>query len=393
MPGEDEEFLLLTPGPVPLAPEVREAMAEPMVSHRSAEFEAVYERARDGLNKVFERSTLDGTRTSQSGTTLLLNGTATLAMEAAISNVVDQDEEVVALVNGKFGRRLARLGEHYARCERIQVDWGESFDLDAVRAAVSDDTAAVTMVHNETSTGLLNPVEAVGDVAADHGANFIVDGVTSIGGDAFRIDDWGVDAAIVGSQKALAAPPGLSGLYLAGEVADRVSGDAGPFYAELPAHRRKAAERQTPYTSAVPLFRGLAVALERLHEEGLPRRIERHRRYAAAFREGFRALGLELFATPNGPSAYSNTVTAVRLPSSIREAPAAFFDAVSDRNVAIAGGQAHLDGELFRVSNMGAIGPPAIERGVRAVGEALAETGLEVRVEDGVAAARKQLAD
>lgn len=393
MPAEHEDFLLLTPGPVPLAPEVREAMVEPMVSHRSPAFEAVYQRARDGLNEVFERSTLDGTRTSQGGTTLLLNGTATLAMEAAISNVVDQNEEVVALVNGKFGRRLARLGDRYARCERVEPDWGESFDLDAVRAAVSDDTAAVTMVHNETSTGLLNPVEAVGEIAADHGARFIVDGVTSIGGDAFRIDDWGVDVAIVGSQKALAAPPGLSGLYLAGELADRVNGDAGPFYAELPAHRRKAAERQTPYTSAVPLFRGLAVALERLHEEGLPRRIERHRRYAAAFREGFRALGLELFPTPSGPSAYSNTVTAVRLPPTIRDEPSEFFDAVSARNVAIAGGQAHLDGQLFRVSNMGAIEPTAIERGVRTVGKALAETGLEIPVEDGLAAAREQLSE
>lgn len=391
MPAEDEEFLLLTPGPVPLAPAVREAMAEPMVSHRSAAFEAVFERARDGLAEVFERSSLDGTRTSSGGTTLLLNGTATLAMEAAISNVVGPEQELVALVNGKFGRRLARLGERYARCERVAAEWGEPVDLDAVRAAVTDDTAAVTVVHNETSIGLLNPVEAVGEIAADHGARFIVDGVTSIGGDVFRIDDWGVDVAIVGSQKALAAPPGLSGLYLAGELADAVSGDAGPFYAELPAHRRKAIERQTPFTSAVPLFRGLAVALDRVHEEGLSRRIERHRRYAAAFREGFLGLGLELFPTPRGPSAYSNTVTAVRLPPSIRAEPAAFFDAVSARNVAIAGGQAHLDSELFRVSNMGAMEPAAIERGVRAVGEALAETGLEVPVDDGVAAAKDQL--
>jgi len=386
-----DDFLLLTPGPVPLEAPVRQAMTEPMVSHRSATFEAVYERARDGLTEVFERSTPDGSSTSRNGTTLILNGTATLAMEAAVSTVVRPDDEVVALVNGKFGRRLARLAERYGQCRRVSVDWGEPFDLEAVRNAVSVETRAVTMVHNETSTGLLNPVAAVGEIAASNDARYIVDGVTSIGGDEFRIDDWHVDLAVVGSQKALAAPPGLSGLYLTESVATELDGDRGPFYAALPVHRRKAADRQTPYTSAVPLFRAFAIAVERVLDEGLPARIERHRRFARAFRAGFSALGLEPFPNPDDASAYSNTLTAMRLPATIQSDPTTFFDAVHDRGVAIAGGQAHLDGRLIRVSNMGAIGPAAIERGVRAVGDGLAAAGLDVAVETGIEAARNRL--
>ena len=206
----NEDFLLLNPGPVPVHERVREAMAAPMVSHRSAAFSAVYRRAQDGLDYVFTRSTPDESVTSAGGTTLVLNGTATMGMEAAVSNLVEPHDEVVALVNGKFGRRFARIADRYCTVTRVEADWGESLDLEAVATAISDETTVVTMVHNETSTGLLNPVSAVGQIAADHDAAFVVDGVTSLGGDEFRIDDWHVDVAITEAQKAFAAPPGLS---------------------------------------------------------------------------------------------------------------------------------------------------------------------------------------
>ncbi|MFB6353362.1 MAG: alanine--glyoxylate aminotransferase family protein [Halobacteriales archaeon] len=387
----DEPFLLLNPGPVPVAPAVREAMAAPMVSHRSADFEAVYERARAGLAYVFEHSAPDGSRTSAGGETLLLNGTATMGMEAAVSNLLEPGDEVVALVNGKFGRRFARIADRYADCTRVEADWGASFDLAAVRAAVDDDTALVTMVHNETSTGLLNPVGAVGELAAEHDARFVVDGVTSIGGDAFRIDDWGVDVAVTDAQKALAAPPGLSALYVADRAVDAVDGDRGPFYHDLEKHLAKAPQGQTPFTSAVPLFRAMAEAVEAIQEEGMPARIERHRRFAAAFRAGFTAMGLDLFGEPTGPTAFSNTVTAVALPGPVRNEPGGFFDAVADRNVSLSGGQAHLGGDIFRVSNMGELDGDDIVRGVRTVGEALNAVGVSTPTDAGVEAARDEL--
>ncbi|PSP87091.1 alanine--glyoxylate aminotransferase family protein [Halobacteriales archaeon QS_4_69_34] len=387
----DEEFLLLNPGPVPVTAEVREAMDAPMVSHRSADFEAVYERAQDGLEYVFERSTLSGDATAAGGTALVLNGTATMGMEAAVANLVGESEEVVALVNGKFGRRFARIAERYARVRRVDVDWGGAFDLDAVADAITDDTALVTMVHNETSTGLLNPVPAVGDLADDHDARFVVDGVTSIGGDVFCIDDWNVDIAITDAQKALAAPPGLSAVYVTDRAREHIDGDRAPFYADLDWHLRKAGSHQTPFTSAVPLFRALAVAVEQIESEGMAERIARHRRQAAVFREGFAAMGLEGFPDAAGATVRSNTVTAMALPEGIRGDPDEFFDAVARRNVSISGGQAHLGGEIFRVSNMGHLADEQVLRGIRTVGEALVDAGVDADTEAGLGAARERL--
>jgi aspartate aminotransferase-like enzyme len=380
----EDDPLLLTPGPVRVDPQVRQAMSAPMFSHRSVEFESVYKRARDDLRTVFEQSTLDGSTTSVGGTTLILNGTATMAMEAAVAHLVDPEDEIVALVNGKFGRRFARIADRYAQCRRVETDWGGSFDLDSVRATVDDDTAVVTMVHNETSTGVLNPVPAVGDIADQHDAWFVVDTVTSLGGDEFRIDDWGIDIVVTGSQKALAAPPGLSALYLANRTQEALEGGREPFYHDVNRHLEKAAANQTPYTSAVPLFRGLAVALEALSEEGLPARIRRHRRYAEAFREGFTEMGLNLFADPGSNSAYSNTVTAVDLPSAVQDRPSDFFDALEGRGVQVAGGQGHLDGTIFRVSNMGALSSEDIVRAVRAVGDAFEEVGVSLQTDAAV---------
>ena len=388
-----DDFLLLNPGPVPLSEPVRKAMDAPMVSHRSAEFEATYERAQDGLDEIFTRSTPSGESTGE-GTSLILNGTATMGMEMAVSNLVDPDDEVVSLVNGKFGRRFARIAERYAEVTRVEADWGDSLDVAAVEEAITDDTALVTLVHNETSTGLLNPVAEVGELTAAHDALFVVDGVTSIGGDEFRVDDWNVDVAVTDGQKALAAPPGVSAVFVTDRAAEAADGERGPFYSDVEWHLRKAEQHQTPFTSAVPLFRALAVAVEEIQDEGMPERIARHRRQAAAFREGFAALGLEGFPEVTGPTELSNTVTAIALPEEIRgEGADAFFDAVKERNVSISGGQAHLGGDIFRVSNMGDLADDRILRGVRTVGEALSDVGVDCDPEAGVEAARTRLDD
>jgi len=387
-----EDFLLLNPGPVPVAREVREAMNEPMVSHRSAAFEAVYERAQDHLDYVFEHSTPSGASTSSGGTSLILNGTATMGMEAAVANLVGDGGEVVSVVNGKFGRRFARIADRYADTTRVEFDWGEPVDVDAVADAVGPNTDVVTMVHNETSTGLLNPVEAVGDVAADADARYVVDGVTSIGGDEFRVDDWDVDVAITDAQKALAAPPGLSAMYVTEAVEPHLDGESAPFYEDLDWHLRKADQHQTPFTSAVPLFRALAEAAARIREEGMSDRIARHRRQSAAFREGFHAMSLESFPRLNEDAEYSNTLTAIRLPEGARGDDAGeFMDAVNARGVSISGGQAHLGGDIFRVSNMGQLTSQQVLRGIRTVGEAFREVGVDVDVQAGTAAARDHL--
>jgi aspartate aminotransferase-like enzyme len=387
----DDESLLLNPGPVPVTEEVRGAMDERMISHRSADFETIYERAQDGLDYVFEHSTLAEESTASGGTSLVLNGTATMGMEATVANLTHEDSEVVTLVNGKFGRRFKRIAERYAQVTPVEAEWGQSLDPDTVAETVTDDTDLVTMVHNETSAGILNPVPEVGEIADEHDARFVVDGVTSIGGDVFRIDDWNVDIAITDSQKALAAPPGISAMYVTDSVIEHIDGERAPFYADLDWHLRKAEDNQTPFTSAVPLFRALAVAVEEIESEGMATRIRRYRRQAAAFRAGFTAMGLSSFPALNDASAHSNTVTAISLPETVRENPAEFFAAVEERNVSISGGQAHLGGEIFRVSNMGHITDEQVLRGVQTVGEALSAVDHDADIEAGLDAAREEL--
>ncbi|WP_266079015.1 pyridoxal-phosphate-dependent aminotransferase family protein [Haladaptatus caseinilyticus] len=386
-----EDFLLLNPGPVPLARDVRTAMSEPMVSHRSSEFESVYERAQTSLDYIFERSSLDGTPTTNGGTSLIFNGTATMAMEAAVANLAGEDDEVVTIVNGKFGRRFKRIADRYANVTPVEFDWGHSIDPETVGEVVSDDTKVVTMVHNETSTGLLNPVAEVGEIADEHDAYFVVDGVTSLGGDEFLVDDWNVDVVITDAQKCLAAPPGTSAMYATPRAQEAFDGENAPFYEDLDWHLRKADSHQTPFTSAVPLFRGLALAVEHIEDEGMPERIARHRRQSSAFRAAFTSMGLSMFPERNESSEYSNTLTAVSLPVSVRENPDDFFDAVTERGVSISGGQAHLGGEIFRVSNMGNLSSEQILRGVRAIGEAFLDVGEDVDLEAAMAAAREQL--
>jgi aspartate aminotransferase-like enzyme len=385
-----DDFLLLNPGPVPLSDSVRRAMDEQMVSHRSSEFEAVYERAQQGLDYVFSQSTLDG-RSTGDGTSLILNGTATMGMEMTVANLTSAESEVVTLVNGKFGRRFKRIADRHATVTPVEVEWGESFDLESVERAITDDTDLVTMVHNETSTGLLNPVPDVGAIAAEHDALFVVDGVTSIGGDEFHIDDWRVDVAITDAQKALAAPAGISAVYVTDCAVEAADGESAPFYEDLEWHLRKAEQHQTPFTSAVPLFRSLAVAVEDIREEGMETRIRRHRRQSQAFSAGFEAFGLESFPHVEGPTELSNTLTAITLPDMVKDAPEEFFGAITERNVSISGGQAHLGGQIFRVSNMGNLASEEVLRGVRTVGEALNEVGVECDIQHGVEVAQEQL--
>ncbi len=386
-----DDFLLLNPGPVPVSESVLSAMREPMISHRSDSFEQIYERAKNGLDYIFTRSTPDEKSTARGGTPIILNGTATMGMEAAIANLVSQDSTVLALNNGKFGRRFARIADRYCSVERYKVEWGESFEVDDVAKVLTEDIDVVTMVHNETSSGISNPLEEIGELVREIDAYFVIDGVTSIGGDEFRIEDWNIDVAITDAQKALASPPGISALYATERAIDAFDGEQAPFYEDLDWYIEKVADNQTPFTSAVPLFRGLAVAVEKIRDEGMPERISRHRRQSAAMREGFTAMGLSLFPNLSEAATYSNTVTAVTLPKNVQSNPGAFFDAVKKRNVSISGGQAHLGGKIFRISNMGRLTDDQIVRGIRTVGNALEDVGESPDTDAALTAARAEL--
>ncbi|MDD1665777.1 MAG: alanine--glyoxylate aminotransferase family protein, partial [Methanomicrobiales archaeon] len=307
----------------------------------------------------------------------ILSGSGTAAMEAAIGNF-GRDRRIVSLVNGKFGERMGKIGQRYGDVTVVQSDWGTPLDLEGLETALEEGAELVTMVHNETSSGIRNPAEVVGRLIRKHGALFVMDGITSIGGDLVDVDGWGVDVAFVGSQKCLAAPAGLSAISVSKRAWERLS-EKRPYYLDLAAYRKSAAgsPMETPYTPAVPLFLALREALAIIEKEGLEKRIERHRRLAEAVRASVAAWGLPMFPRLDSLHAYSNTVTAVAIPDGVNEK--VLRASVKGFGIEIAGGQDHLKGKIFRIGHMGAVSAPEILSTLSAVEFALGKAGWKVR--------------
>lgn len=341
-----EDTLIMIPGPVPVVPRILRAMAKPVINHRGTEFAEILNECRDLFADLFQ------TRND----ILLLSGSGTSGMEAAVGNLIGPDETIVTIVNGKFGERFRDIGMRYGRTVPIESEWGYPLDLDAAEAALENGADAIAMVHNETSVGMLNPAEEVGKLARKHDALFIMDGITSIGGTEVLVDRWGVDIAILGSQKCIGAPPGLAAVSVSERAFEKMEDVRNPpYYLDLKEHRKSAEKGQTPYTPSIPLFYAVQEALRIAHEEGLIARMKRHAAGAAAVRAAADAMGIEMFPQLDTKSRYSDTVTAMKVPSGIT------FDQMKqemiDLGILIAGGQAHLKGNIFRIGSMGNFRP------------------------------------
>ena len=374
----ENEPLLMIPGPVPVPEKVRKAMLRQAINHRGAEFGSVYAESVRVLKGLF------GTGNEL----FIISGSGTAAMEAGIGNF-GRDRKIASLVNGKFGERMGKIGDRYGKVTVVASDWGTPLDLAGLEKALEEGAELVTMVHNETSSGIRNPAEAVGKLARKHDALFVMDGITSIGGDTVEADRWGVDVAFVGSQKCLAAPAGLSAISVSKRAWDRLS-EKRPYYLDLAAYRKSASNSpmETPYTPAVPLFLALHEALAIIEKEGMAKRIERHRRMAGAVRAAVSAWGLPLFPRTDALHAYSDTVTAVAIPDGVNEK--LLRSTVKGFGIEIAGGQDQLKGKIFRIGHMGAVGAPEILATLAAVEHALGKAGWKAK-ESGVAAAARVL--
>lgn len=374
----ENEPLLMIPGPVPVPEQVRMAMLRQAINHRGPAFGAVYAESVRVLKDLFHTG----------NELFVISGSGTAAMEAAIGNF-GRDRKIAALENGKFGERMGKIGQRYGDVTVLKSDWGTPLDLDGLDRALAEGAEIVTMVHNETSAGIKNPAEVVGKMARKHGALFVMDGITSIGGDIVDVDGWGVDVAFVGSQKCLAAPAGLSAISVSKRAWERLS-EKRPYYLDLAAYRKSASSTpmETPYTPAVPLFLALREALGIIEKEGIQKRIERHRRMAEAVRAAVAAWGLPMFPKPDGIHAYSNTVTAVAIPDGVNEK--VLRATVKGFGIEIAGGQDHLKGKIFRIGHMGAVGAPELLATLSAVEFALGKAGWKAR-ESGLAAACRVL--
>jgi serine---pyruvate transaminase len=375
---------LMTAGPTPLPPQVSQVMAEPILYHRAPAFIEVYERVLAGLKTVFQ--------TESEVLTFAASGTG--AMESAVANLVAPGDRVLAVSCGKFGERWAELSEAYgADVHHHQVEWGrriEPEDLEQALAAAGD-VRVVFTTHSETSTGVLNDIAALAEIAHRHGALIGVDAVSALGVVDLQTDAWDLDVVASGSQKALMCPPGLAFAAVSDRAHEaaheaRARG-ANSYYFDwaktAKGQRKRPAD--SPFTPAVTLFRALDVALSMIEQETLPGVFERHAVLARAAREAVKAMGLELFG-PEDENA--NVVTAVRVPDGVDGA--AVPKLMRDRfRVTVAGGQAHLKGKIVRVAHCGYYGAFDILSTVAALEMAFRELGAEIPLGAGVAAAQQ----
>ena len=379
MDNTTETALIMLPGPVPVAPQVLRAMSKPMINHRGPEFRRLLDESREKLRSVFNTE----------NEILILNGSGTCAMEAAVGNL-GTDKKYIAIENGKFGERLKLLTALYGSSTAVIADLGTSIEVEQVKQALETGADVVTLVHNETSTGMTNDVQQIGALCRKQDALLIMDGVSSIGGIQAPIDRWGVDIAFTGSQKCLGLPPGLSMVSVSDRAWDVIkTAERRPYYADLLAHRKSAEKGQTPYTPAMPLFFALEEALKLLEVEGLEARIDRYSVYATSIRAAVQAMGLELFPKLSPSSAYSNTVTAINVP--LKMEFVALKKAMNRRGIVIAGGQERLKGRIFRIGNMGNLSKGDILQVIEKLELILLESGIVDEMEAGTLAADRVL--
>jgi alanine-glyoxylate transaminase / serine-glyoxylate transaminase / serine-pyruvate transaminase len=357
------EPLLMIPGPVPVRPDVLEALAEPVRSHTSPENAATLRRAQRGIRSLMG---------SEAALVHVFAGSGTLAMEVALVNHARPMDRVVVCSEGYFGDRFAEIATALGmRVEALRVPWGRRLDAEALRraCAAGPAPALVTVTHVDTSTGVMADVPALVAAARECGAMVVLDGVCATGAVEESMDAWGVDVVVTGAQKGLGLPPGLT-VAAVSEAARRrreALGGIAAYYADL---RRwePVMEEPTRYfsTHATSLIRALGVSLDAIETEGLEARFRRHRVVAAALRAGMGALG---FAPLTEPAALAPTLSVLACPEGVDEAD--LRAAMAARGVTVAGCLGSFAGRGIRIGHLGSVGAPEVETTLRAAAGAL----------------------
>jgi aspartate aminotransferase-like enzyme len=352
---------LRIPGPTPVPDDILQAVAHPMVNHRGKEFAGVLERTAAKLKDFFLTK----------NDVMMLSTSGTGGLEAAVVNTLSPGDNVLGVSIGAFGDRFAQIADTYgANVVPLAYEWGEAVRADDIRDALREhpEVTAVLVTHNETSTGVTNPLEEIAAAVREADKLLLVDAISSLGAVPFDMDGWDLDVVVTGSQKGWMVPPGLAFLALSDRAWKAYESSTMPrFYFDAGRHRDSLAKGQTPWTPAMSIFFGLDVALERMAEEGLERIFTRHARMARLTREGVKSLGLELLCRDEQYA--SDTVTAVRCPEGI-EVSALRAALEDDHDTVVAGGQARLTGKIFRIGHLG-----LVEEGdIRSCLDALAQT-------------------
>ncbi len=362
------ERVLLGPGPSPVSSRVMQAMASPVVSHLDPAMMSLLDDVRERLSSAFGAGA--------GALSLAISGTGTAGMEAAVANLTKPGARALVVVSGYFGDRLAQMLERYsATVARVQVEWGRACDPAQVERALSTAPAdIVAIVHGETSTGVVNPVEEIAAVARAHGALTIVDAVTTLGGVPLMTDQWGLDACYSRTQKGLGAPSGLAPItFSARALAARTASRS--FYLDLALLEDYWVRRKYHHTISAPLIYALHEALAAVQEEGLEARWARHRRHHTALAAGLEALGVSLLP-PEAERLW--TLNAVRVPDGVDEA-AVRKRLLEEFGIEVGAGLGPLAGKIWRVGLMGASSSPRLIVLLRgALESALAKQGRPV---------------
>jgi len=376
-----KKYYLMAPGPTPVPSNVLLAMAQPMIHHRTPEYEALFIEVRAGLKRLF--------RTSQDVIPFTSSGTG--AMEAAVVNTLSPGDTVLLLRAGTFGERWEEICVAYGvRVVPLNAPFGETVPAERFEEALREhpEARAVLVQHSESSTGVLHDVKGIAAVTCSTGAISIVDAVSSLGIADLQMDAWGVDVVVAGSQKGLMLPPGLSFCALSPKAWRRVSASRLPkYYFDLVAEHKAVEKNEAHFTPAVSIVVGLREVLRMLEAEGLENVFRRHERLARATRSGVEALGLELFAK----AAPSPALTAVVAPRGVdSEAVLAAYS--TSHNITIAGGQGEMKGSVFRLGHMGYVGDFDVLTALAALEQVLHELGQPVDFGAAVGAAQKVFA-
>ena len=366
---------LRIPGPTPVPADILQAVAHPMVNHRGREFAALISRVAERLKDFYLTS----------NDVLILSASGTGGLEAAVVNTLSPGDKVLSVSIGSFGERFAAIADIYgAEVIPLQYEWGQAARADDVRQALAEqpDVTAVLVTHNETSTGVTNPLEEIAravrdaDPSTGSGRTLLVDAVSSLGAIPLETDGWGLDVVVTGSQKGWMVPPGLAFVSMS-ERAWRAYDNAKMprFYLDLGRHRDLLPKGQTPWTPTMSIFFGLDVALERMVEEGMERIFARHASIGRLVRRGVNEMGLELLCQDERFA--SDTVTAIKCPEGV-EVSALRTLLEDDYGVVLAGGQGKLQGKIFRIGHLGLVEEDDITQTLRSLEQALPKLGYKL---------------
>ncbi len=373
------------PGPTNIPEVIRNAYNIPTVDHRSGAFEGIIQPALAGVKKILK---------TEAGEVVIFPGSGTLGWEAAISNTLSAGDKVLAAAQGMFSEKWIEMcNRHGLDVQVHEVAWGEACPVDKYAETLKADTnheiKAVLVTHNETATGVLSDVAAVRRAMDDagHPALLFVDGVSSIGSMDFRMDEWGVDIAIAGSQKGFMLPTGLAIVGVSQKaIAVMDDADLPRFYYDIREMLAALKVSGYPYTPVVGLLNGLAKSTEILLDEGLDNVFARHHRIAEGVRTAVRAWGLEICAVDE--STYSNSVTAILVPEGF-DATALVNHASSKYHVSFGGGLGKVAGKVFRIGHLGSITDVMVLSGIATAEMAMVDLGLPITLGSGVAAAQE----